>query len=92
MTMPTPDNPIQQAQDGADCAGRSEGGHPTHWLVPLLYEAAERIRVDADDLKAAHAPDGNWAGEELAEVEHDRDIRLSARLILAATRLERGEV
>jgi len=61
-------------------------------LVELLYEAAERIRVDADDLKEAHAPDGNWAGEELAEVEHDRDIRLSARLILAAKRLERGEV
>jgi hypothetical protein len=60
--------------------------------VPLLYEAAERIRVDADDLKDAHAPDGDWAGEELAELDYDRDIRLSARLILAAQRLERGEV
>jgi hypothetical protein len=78
------------AQDGASPAGRSEGGHPIDWLVPLLYEAAERIRVDADDLKDAHAPDGDWTGEELAEADHDRDIRLSARLILAAKRLERG--
>lgn len=88
--MPAPDTLTQTAQDGAGPAGRSEGGHPCDWLVPLLYEAAERIRADADDLKDSHAPDGDWTGEELAEVDHDRDIRLSARLILAAKRLERG--
>lgn len=90
--MPAPGTLTQSAQDGAGPAGRSEGGRPTHWLVPLLYEAAERICTDADDLKAAHAPDGDWTGEELAKVDHDRDIRLSVRLILAAARLERGEI
>ena len=43
--MPAPGTLTQSAQDGAGPAGRSEGGRPTHWLVPLLYEAAERIRI-----------------------------------------------
>ena len=43
--MPAPGTLTQSAQDGAGPAGRSEGGRPTHWLVPLLYEAAERIRM-----------------------------------------------
>ena len=82
--MPAPGTLTQSAQDGAGPAGRSEGGRPTHWLVPLLYEAAERIRTDADDLKAAHAPDGDWTVDGLAEAEHDDGVRLVARHRLAA--------
>lgn len=61
--MPAPGTLTQSAQDGAGPAGRSEGGRPTHWLVPLLYEAAERIRTDADHGSARQARDQKAIGD-----------------------------
>lgn len=45
-----------------------------------IFRAAAELELYANELRAAHTVDGEWGGEREARRDHDRLLRLAARL------------